>query len=223
MTIQAILWDLDGTLADTEALHFHAWRETMAAHGIDYSFEEFRRGFGRTSIAVLQELLGAAATAEQVRAVAQEKESHTRRLIRQQDLQLLPGAEAWLVDFRQAGLRQALASSGPMGNIIAILDALDVGGYFESVLSGARLPRGKPDPTIFLLAAASLGVAPEHCLVLEDSLAGVEAARRAGMRCVAVGQVIHNPTFHDMLAANSGPPVILIEQWSELVWEQVEQ
>jgi beta-phosphoglucomutase family hydrolase len=221
MTRQAILWDLDGTLADTEALHFHAWRETMATHGIDYSFEEFRQGFGRTSVAVLQELLGAEATPEQVRAVAQEKETHTRRLIRQQDLQMLPGAGSWLAQFRRAGLRQALASSGPMGNIIAILDKLDVGGYFESVLSGARLPRGKPDPTLFLLAAASLGVGPEQCLVLEDSLAGVEAARRAGMRCVAVGQVIHTPIFHDMLADNPGPPVITVEQWTDLAWEQI--
>ncbi|RIK43390.1 MAG: beta-phosphoglucomutase [Chloroflexi bacterium] len=223
MILQAILWDLDGTLADTEALHFHAWRATLATHGIDYSFEEFRRGFGRTSIAVLQELLGPAATPEQVRAVAQEKETNTRRLIRQQGLQLLRGAGSWLDKFRQAGLRQALASSGPMGNIIAILDALDVGDYFESVLSGARLPRGKPDPALFLLAAASLEAAPEHCLVLEDSLAGVEAARRAAMRCVAVGQVIHNPALHEMLAAIPGPPVIQIEQWPDLAWEQIER
>jgi beta-phosphoglucomutase len=221
--INAILWDLDGTLADTEALHYRAWRETLAGYGIDHSYEEFRQGFGRTNAAILPGLLGEQATPERVEAVSQKKEATFRRLMRAEGVQTLPGVESWLARFRQAGLRQAVASSGPMVNIIAILDTLGVGDYFESVISGARLPHGKPDPTIFLLTAASLGADPAHSLVIEDSLAGIEAARRAGMRSVAVGQLIHQPAFHAMLAATPGPAVLPLEQLTQLTWRQLDE
>jgi HAD superfamily hydrolase (TIGR01509 family) len=221
MTIHAVLWDLDGTLADTEELHYHAWRDTLAGYGIDHSYEEFQRGFGRTNAAILPGLLGARATPELVETVAEEKEATFRRLMRADGLQTLPGVEPWLAGFRQAGLRQAVASSGPMVNIVAILDILGVGNYFESVISGARLPAGKPDPTIFLLAAASLGAQPDACLVLEDSLAGIEAARRAGMRSIAVGQVIQQPALHELLETLAGPPTILVESLTQLDWAQM--
>ena len=221
MTIHAILWDLDGTLADTEALHYRAWRETLAGYGIDHSYEEFQRGFGRTNAAILPGLLGDRATPELVEAVAEEKEATFRRLMRADGLQTLPGVETWLAELRQAGLRQALASSGPMVNIIAILDTLGVGNYFESVISGARLPAGKPDPTIFRFAAASLGAQPGACLVFEDSLAGIEAARRAGMRSVAARQAVHQPARHEMLTLTPGPPVLFATQLTDLTWPQV--
>jgi HAD superfamily hydrolase (TIGR01509 family) len=221
MTIHAILWDLDGTLADTEALHYLAWRDTLAGYGIDHSYEEFRQGFGRTNAAILPGLLGERATPELVEVVAQEKEANFRHLMRQHGLQMLPGVGEWLARFGAAGLPQAVASSGPMVNIVAILDTLGVGGWFDSVISGARLPNGKPDPAIFLLAACSLGADPARCLVLEDSLAGLEAARRANMQSIAVGQVIHQPALHAQLTRFPDPRVILVESLTDLAWLQI--
>ena len=83
------------------------------------------------------------------------------------------------------GLKQAVASSAPQANIDALLDELGIREYFQAEAAGATL-RGKPDPAVFLLAAELLGVEPANCLVIEDALAGVEAARRGGMKCVAV-------------------------------------
>jgi len=91
----------------------------------------------------------------------------------------------WLRRFDRLGLKQAIASSAPQENIDALLDELGVRRWFAAVVSGATL-RGKPDPAVFLLAASLLQVEPGACLVIEDAVAGVEAAKRAGMRCLAV-------------------------------------
>ncbi|MFH1084137.1 MAG: HAD family phosphatase [Chloroflexota bacterium] len=87
---------------------------------------------------------------------------------------------------RAQGYRQVVASSGEMANIVAIVGELGIANYFDALLSGAFLPRSKPDPTLFLQAAATVGAAPGACLVIEDGIVGIEAARRAGMPSVAV-------------------------------------
>jgi beta-phosphoglucomutase-like phosphatase (HAD superfamily) len=79
-----------------------------------------------------------------------------------------------------------VASSGPMANIVAVIGSLGVADYFDAMLSGAFLPRSKPDPAIFVQAAATVGASPHECLVIEDAVVGIEAAHRAGMRCLAV-------------------------------------
>jgi len=84
------------------------------------------------------------------------------------------------------GYRQAIASSGEMANIVAVIVALDISNYFEALLAGAFLPRSKPDPAIFIQAAAALGATPAESLVIEDGIVGVEAAKRAGMRCIGL-------------------------------------
>lgn len=216
MTIHAILWDLDGTLADTELGHYAAWRATLADYGIEHTYEQFMAGFGRTNAEILPGILGEAATSERIHEIGEKKEANFRRYLAEQPSALLPGVADWLARFQQAGLRQAIASSGPMINIVAMIHALGVSDYFQSIVSGARLPKGKPDPAIFLLAAASLGTAPEQCLVIEDSLAGITAARRAGMQSVAVGKIVHDPALHEVLMTITAPPTILVETLAEL-------
>ena len=101
-------------------------------------------------------------------------------------VRVLPGVREWLLRARQLGYRQAVASSAPMANIAAILQALDMADAFDVLISGTHLPASKPDPAIFLQAARGLGCEPAECVVLEDSTVGVEAAVRAGIPCVAV-------------------------------------
>jgi len=100
--------------------------------------------------------------------------------------QMAAGVRRWLEWAKAEGIRQVVASSGEMANIAAIVTALEIGNYFDALVSGAFLPRSKPDPAIFLQAAGAAGVAPERCLVVEDGVVGIEAARRAGMRCLAL-------------------------------------
>ncbi|MCX6043605.1 MAG: HAD family phosphatase [Chloroflexi bacterium] len=219
--MQVVLWDLDGTLADTEAVHFAAWQATMRALQIAYSYAKFMESFGRNNREILPTLLGPHATQDQIEAASEQKEGLYRELLRQQGLQLLPGVADWLAHFQAAGLRQVISSSGPMANIVASVEALRIGDFFASLMSGARLPEGKPHPAIFLNSAAAVGVIPATCVVIEDSLAGIVAARRAGMASIAVGKVIETPAFHQMLATQTGPTCLPIASLEQLQWHQI--
>ena len=107
--------------------------------------------------------------------------------MRAQGVELFPGVRAWLATLQAAGLRQAIASSAPRPNIETILDVTNIAPYFGAAVSGEDVQAGKPDPQVFLLAADRLRTPRERCVVVEDSPYGIEGARRAGMKSVAVG------------------------------------
>ena len=183
---KAVIWDLDGTLADTEELHCQTWRIAMASKGIDYSRAEFLADFGRTTSSVFRDYLGPELDEAELERLTLWKAQLFRDRMTQ-ELRLLPGAEAWLQEIRSQGLYQSIASAAPTASIVAVVHALNIGKYFTALLSGLPLPRSKPDPALFLQAAGALGVSPRECLVIEDSSFGVEAAYRAGMFCLVVG------------------------------------
>src|SRR4051812_43879850 len=111
--MRAVLWDLDGTLADTTALHYHAWQETMAAFGEPFSYEEFAAGYGRSNRSVLAEKFGIEPDSPRIHEIADFKEAMVRRLLPESDLQLLPGVAASLAILKAASICQAISSSGP--------------------------------------------------------------------------------------------------------------
>jgi len=190
---QAVIWDMDGVIADTAACHLQAWQRLWAEQGIAFTDEQFRRTFGQRTAEIIRGLLGPDVPDEEVCALGERKEAYCRELLRRQ-VHALPGVRELLAALEQAGFRQALASSAPLKNVALILETLDIGRYFAAVVSEADVTLGKPDPQIFLLAAARLGVAPRRCLVIEDAVAGVQAATAAGMRCLAVTTT--NPGAH---------------------------
>ena len=102
----------------------------------------------------------------------------------------LPGAAEWIAALKNGGWRQAIASSAPRLNVQAILEALNLQKYFDAFTSAEDVTRGKPDPQVFLTAASRIGVPPAHCIVVEDVPAGVEAARKGGMRSIGVNRTI---------------------------------
>lgn len=184
MQQRAVLWDMDGVLVDDGEQHYRSWLETLTEVGIPFDRQKFRQTFGMNNARTLEFLLGCTLPPDWIQAISERKEARFRELIRGQ-VQLAPGARFWLERLREAGCWQAVASSAPQANLDALLEELQIGEFFREVVSGANLP-GKPDPQIFLEAARRLGVSPAYCVVVEDSLAGVEAAKRAGMRCLAV-------------------------------------
>jgi len=183
--LRAVLWDMDGVLVLSGELHYEAWTRVLAEYGLSMTRGQFEETFGMNNHNILRRLYGHRLGAAEAHQIATRKEAAYRELARGR-VQPLPGVREWLARLSEADWRQAVASSGPMANIAAILQELDVWDAFDAVLSGARLERSKPDPTLFLQAAAALGVPPARCVVVEDSTAGVEAARRAGTRCIAV-------------------------------------
>lgn len=224
LSMRAVVWDLDGTLADTTALHFHAWQKTMDDYGEPYSYEEFAAGFGRNNRSVLSEKFQIDPHSPRISEIANYKEAMVRQLLPESDVQLLPGVADALEMLAAQGVLQVIASSGPMANIVAIVNKLGIGDYFLSILSGATLPRGKPHPDIFLNAAASVVVPPAACIVVEDSIHGIEAARHAGMVSIAVGALANSPLLADRLAEIPGPlchsaPSLAGMQWE--VWDEL--
>lgn len=184
MTTRAVLWDMDGVLVEDGEQHYLAWRETLAEVGIILDRQTFQRTFGMNNAGILELLLGHTPPADVVQEISERKEERFRNLIRGQ-VRLAPGARVWLERLQAEGFLQAIASSAPQANLEVLVKELEVGSFFAAVVSGAEIP-GKPNPAVFLEAARRLGVPPAGCVVIEDSVAGVEAAKRAGMRCLAL-------------------------------------
>ncbi len=181
---RGILWDMDGVLVDSGEFHFAAWSAVLAEYGIPFSREQFRSTFGMTTQGTLAVLCGERLDAALAVEIGERKERAFRDAVRGH-ARPLPGVTGWLARLQRAGYRQAIASSAPPENIAVLVEALQLDRYFEALVSGFDLA-GKPDPALFLKTARLLGVPPERCVVVEDAVVGVVAARRAGMKCVAV-------------------------------------
>ena len=184
----AVLWDLDGTLVDSEEYHWISWRDTMAEEAAPVTRAQFLDTFGLRNDEILPAWLGPGATAERIQRVSDAKEVLYRELVRSGDLRPLPGAAEWVHRLGEQGWRQAIASSAPRENVDVVLEALGLARRFDAVVSAEDVTAGKPDPQVFLKAAQRLGIAPARCVVVEDSAAGVEGARRAGMRSIGVSR-----------------------------------
>jgi len=183
---RAVLWDMDGTLIDSEEFHWISWRETLASEGIVISREQFLSSFGQRNDAIIPQWLGASATPERITEISNAKEELYRHLIRRDGISPLPGVAHWVHQLHQQGWLQAVASAAPRANIDAVLEALSATHVFQGIVSAEDVRRGKPDPEVYLAAASRVGVSPDRCIVVEDAVAGVEGARRAGMKSIGV-------------------------------------
>jgi len=181
-----VLWDLDGTLIDSEEYHWQSWQEVMAAEGVPLTRDRFLASFGQRNDRILADWLGAEASPERIARVADAKEAAYRRLMRAGGLEWLPGVPEWLARLDRDGWKQAVASSAPRENIDAVLEVLDASGRFDAIVSAEDVRHGKPAPDVFLTAAERVGVPAGRCVVVEDAPAGIEAARRAGMRSIGI-------------------------------------
>ncbi len=184
MNKAGVLWDMDGVLVDTGEFHYQSWAEVLHAYDVPFSREFFRGTFGMNNTGILSVLLGEKLTPELLSEISDRKETWFREAVRGHT-ELLPGVQVWLQRLRDDGTRQGVASSAPMANIDTLVDELGIRDYFDVLVSGEELP-GKPEPVLFLKVARLLDVPPARCIVVEDAVAGVEAAKRAGMKCIAV-------------------------------------
>ena len=182
--IQAVIWDLDGVIIDSADEHRLAWQRLAREEGIVMTDADFWATFGKRNDDIFASLWDNLSP-EQVKALSDRKEMYFRELIRE-SASPLPGAIELMRGLHDAGFAQALASSTPVENIQLISDVLGLNRYLSVLVSGETVARGKPAPDIFLKAAAELHMHPTVCLVIEDAVAGVEAAHAAGMRCIAV-------------------------------------
>jgi beta-phosphoglucomutase family hydrolase len=182
---KAVIWDMDGVIADTGLYHLESWQHVFQKRGINFTESDFRRKFGQRNDTIIRKVLGEDLPTSEVDTIAEEKEEFFRRRVRQ-NIKSLPGAVNLIKSLKERGFSLALASSGPRENIQLILEGLDITDCFDAIVYGREVMEGKPSPQGFLLAAEKLGVVPKNCAVIEDAVAGVTAAKRAGMCCIAV-------------------------------------
>jgi beta-phosphoglucomutase len=184
---RAVLWDLDGTLVDSAEEHWQAWRETVEADGLSVTREQFRETFGQRNDAILARWYGDALSVERRRAIGHAKEARYRDLVAAGGLVPLPGAAEWVRRLAGDGWRQAVASSAPRLNVEVVVHALGLDAHFAALVAAEDVVHGKPAPDVFLAAAERLATPAARCIVVEDAAAGIEAARRAGMRNIGLG------------------------------------
>ena len=180
----AVLWDMDGVLVDTGEFHFEAWKKAFEEVNVPFNKDSFRRTFGMNNAGILEWVYGRKPDPKEVSQMSDKKEALFRKLIKGK-VEPLPGVLKWLKQFQTWGIKQAITSSAPPENISFLVAELQIEKYFEAIVSGFDLP-GKPNPDVFLKAANIIHVHPDHCIIVEDAIAGVEGAKRAGMKCIAV-------------------------------------
>jgi beta-phosphoglucomutase len=181
----AVLWDVDGVIIDSGEQHRQSWRELARENGLAYSDERFWASFGRRNADVIPYLFGISPPVDDLARLADRKEEIYRELLSQEAI-ALPGAKELLAELHAAGYHQVLGSSAPRKNIELVVKLLGIAPSLDGAVSGEDVARGKPAPDIYVAAAAKAGVITAHCLVIEDAVAGIEAAHAAGMAAIAV-------------------------------------
>jgi beta-phosphoglucomutase len=184
ITARGVIWDLDGVIIDSSEAHRRAWHRLAQETGVTFTDADFWATFGQRNDTIIPQFWGNV-TPERLKELADRKESYFREYIRDTAAPL-PGAIELMRGLHEAGYRQALASSAPVENIQLISELLHLGRYLTVLVSSETVPRGKPAPDTFLKAASELGTSSSQSLVIEDAVAGIQAARSAGMHCIAV-------------------------------------
>jgi beta-phosphoglucomutase len=180
MNRRAVIFDMDGVLIDSYHAHLAAWQRLGEELGRPITQEAFVPTFGRVNREIFHHLWGDAFTDDDIRRWGDWKEVEYRRIVTEH-FSGMDGAVELLDALKAAGFALAVGSSGPPENVEVVLRGLGRARLFDAVVNGREVACGKPDPEVFLKAAEKLGVEPGRCAVVEDSLAGLEAARRAGM------------------------------------------
>lgn len=200
--VKAVIFDLDGLLVDTETICYQILKEILARFGHPFSLEEYTRDYsGKPETANSAHLAAAYQlpwTPEETleRILRREEELHT------QGVELKPGAKELLAYLQETGRGIAVASSSTRDRALNLLDQHGVTGYFQQFVFAGEVERGKPAPDVFLKACEKLGEAPEDCLVLEDSEAGIQAAHAAQIPVICVPDLkTPEQRFLDLTAA----------------------
>lgn len=214
MSVQGVIFDLDGVLVSTDEYHYLGWKRLADEEGIPFTRADNhrQRGVSRMeSLEIVLEKADRTFTEAEKRAMAERKNRYyVESLQALNPDEALPGARPLLEALKRRGFRLAVGSSSR--NAPLIMKKVDLCGFFDAVADGNDITRSKPDPEVFLLAAERLGLDPSQCLVIEDAEAGVDAARAAGMRCIGIGDRAIVGAADRVVAAVSEISVSMISQ-----------
>jgi beta-phosphoglucomutase len=183
---------MDGTLVDTAEHHFHAWVRICKEYGKEFTRADFTATFGKRNPEIIDYLFDGKIQGPEADKLGHQKEEYYRAESTKTGIELLPGVLNLLKRLNELGAKQAIGSSAPRGNLELILKLTGIGKYMQAMVGMEDTQRGKPDPQVFLIGAEKLKIQPQNSVVVEDAIAGVQAAKAGGMKCIAVSFVGHH-------------------------------
>jgi beta-phosphoglucomutase len=182
----AVLFDMDGTVIDNVPLHQAVWQEFTSRHQLFFSERELDYAIGRKAAEVVEHFWPTATLDEASRLVRERQELYRARLATTDLVRPVAGIEAFLDRLGGMSVPRVLATDAPRENVEAVFRKFGFARFFEKVITSDQVRHGKPHPEIFLTAAKAVGAMPDRCLVIEDSSAGIAAAKAANCACLAV-------------------------------------
>ena len=185
------VFDWDGVVIDSEDCHRQGWERLARELHLHFPAGWWGNTFGRKNAEILSQVLGWADDPAEIAQLGDRKEMFYREAVRERGVSPLPGVREWLATLAAAGIACGIGSYTQRANIDLSLGLIGLASFFPAIVTAGDVTQGKPAPEVFLKVAARLGAPPERCVVFEDALAGLEAARRAGM--VRVGVATTHP------------------------------
>ena len=182
---KGVIFDLDGVLIDSGWAHKRAWFGLAEKEGLEFSEEFFNDTFGMQNAQIIPMLVGRELKSDELEELSEWKEQRYRDIVSGK-LALSPGAERLLTELKEKGFLLAIGSSAPKANLDLIFQCLKLHKYMNACVTKEDVNNGKPAPETFLKAAQKLSLLPQHCIVVEDAIHGIEAARAAGMSVIAL-------------------------------------
>ena len=208
--IRAFLFDMDGVIVDSNPMHRIAWEAYSRRHGVETTEAMQQRMYGKRNDEIVRDFIGEHLTDEEVFAHGAAKEALYREMMAPRlSESLIPGVREFLD--RHCNLPKAVATNAEPANVEFVLQRAGLARYFNAVVDGQQVSNPKPHPDIYLKAADLLGVAPEFCLVFEDSHTGVQAGLAAGMRVVGISSTHDDLAGVALLVPDFRDPAL--EQW----------
>ena len=191
MGLKGAIFDLDGVIVSSVSLHFNSWKKMFAEYGKEFSFEDYKEkvdGIPRMSgaRAILTDL-----SEEELEKAAAKKQSYFLEFLEKEGIEVYESTLKLIKVLKQNALKVAVISSSK--NCLPVLKKVGIDNLFEVIITGNDIKKGKPDPQVFLTASQRLGLIPQECIVFEDAVLGVEAAKRGNFKCVGIDRY-HNPS-----------------------------
>ncbi|GGI28735.1 beta-phosphoglucomutase [Pedobacter mendelii] len=187
---KACLFDLDGVLVDTAVYHYQAWKRLANMMGFDFTEEQNEQLKGVSRVESLNKILDwgevEKTDAEKQELATLKNSWYVDMITKMTPAEVLPGTVDFLAAIHQAGYKLALGSASKNSGLI--LEKTNLAHFFDEIVDGNMVTKSKPDPEVFLKGAELLGFQPDECVVFEDAVAGVEAAKRGGMKAIGIGE-----------------------------------
>ena len=184
--LKAVIFDWDGVVVDSSAAHKSSWEMLAEERNLVLPEDHFTLSFGRVNKVIIPEIFGWTEDPQEIKELADRKEFLYREILKETGLNPLPGFLDLCHDLKDAGIPMAVGTSTPLENVKAVIGMIGAHGLFGAIISSEDVKKGKPDPEVFLKAAAALKADPQNCVVFEDAVYGIQAALAAGMKAVAL-------------------------------------